>query len=78
MAAPGSIWDPLVASGTLWQHMAPCGTILFVGVLLCYFFAIPDSIFRRLGLPNRGFRMEGIAKIDFSWKSFLNNFRILF
>ena len=32
--------------------------------------------FRRLGLPTRGFRLESIAKVDFSWKSFLMNFGI--
>ena len=34
--------------------------------------------FRHLGLPNRGFRWEGIAKIDVSWKSFLVNLGIDF
>ena len=40
--------------------------------------AISDSIVRRLRLPNRGFRNEGIAKIDVSWKSFLENLGIEF
>ena len=31
-----------------------------------------------LGLPNRCFRMEDIAKVDFSWKSFLVNFGMHF
>ena len=44
-----------------------------MGAIFLIFLAISDSIFRRLGLPNRGFRMEGIAKHDFSWKSFLKN-----
>ena len=35
--------------------------------------AIFESNFRRVGLQNRRFRMEGIAKIDLSWKSFLKN-----
>ena len=43
-----------------------------------FFLPISASRFRRLGLPNRGFRMEGIANIDFSWKSFLMNFGIDF
>ena len=33
-----------------------------------------ESEFQCLGLPNPGFRMEGIAKIDLSWKSSLMNF----
>ena len=50
---------------------------LFFFVRACFrviFFMISDSKFGRLGLPDRGFRMQGIAKIDFSWKSFLMNF----
>ena len=39
---------------------------------------ISASEFQRLGLPNQGFRMERIAQIVFSWKSFLMNFRIHF
>ena len=31
-----------------------------------------------MGLPNRGFRKGGIAKINFSWKSFSMNFRVDF
>ena len=31
-----------------------------------------------MGLPNRCFRIEGIAQIDFSWKSFLVNFGMHF
>ena len=38
--------------------------------------SISDSKFRRLGLLNRGFRMESIAKDDISWKSCLMNFGI--
>ena len=33
--------------------------------------SISESKFQLLGPPNRGFRIEGIAKIGFSWKSFL-------
>ena len=36
--------------------------------------SISELKFRRLGLPNRGFRMECIANVDFSWKPFLMNF----
>ena len=32
------------------------------------FLSISDSTFRRLGLPNRGFCMEGIAKMTFHRK----------
>ena len=46
---------------------------LFRLVSMAFLLAISDSDFRRLGLPNRRFRMEGIAKIDFSWKSFSKN-----
>ena len=45
-------------------------------VLACFqiiFLSISESNFRRLGLPNRGFRMECIAEIDLSWKSCLVN-----
>ena len=42
------------------------------------FLSISELEFQRLGLPNRGFRIEGIAKIDFSWKSFLMTFGIGF
>ena len=38
-----------------------------------FLLSISDLKFRRPGLPNRHFRMESIAKIDFSWKSFLMN-----
>ena len=48
---------------------------LFPGHL---FIAFSDSKFRRLGLLDRGFRMEGIANICFSWKSFFMNFGIDF
>ena len=36
--------------------------------------SLSASNFRRLGLPNRGFRIEGIAKIDFPGESFSLNF----
>ena len=39
-------------------------------LLLFYFLAISGSIVRRLGLPNRGFRKEGIAKIEARWLLF--------
>ena len=52
--------------------------ILFLGLLPGHFLAISNSNVRRLGLPNRCSRMESIAKIDFSWKSFLKNFGIDF
>ena len=51
--------------------------VLFLGLFLYCFLVISDSIFRRSGLPNRGFRIEVIAKIDFSWKSFSKNFWIV-
>ena len=35
--------------------------------------SISESKFRRLGLPNQGSYMEGIAKVDCSRKSFLMN-----
>ena len=37
--------------------------------------SISESTFRRLGLPNRGFRKEGIAKNDFSLEFFFYGFR---
>ena len=35
------------------------------------FECISESKFQRSGLPNRRYRMECIAKIDFPWKSFV-------
>ena len=40
------------------------------------FLPISDSILRRSGLPNHGFRMECIAQIDFSRKSFFIHFGV--
>ena len=40
--------------------------------------SISESRFRRSGLPNRGFRIEGFAEIDFSWKPFVMSFGIDF
>ena len=42
------------------------------------FLSISDSIFGRLGFQIRGFRIIGIARIDFPWKLFLMNFGIDF
>ena len=42
------------------------------------FLSISKSTFQCLGLPNRGFRIEGIAIIDFLWKLFLMNLGIDF
>ena len=50
---------------------------LCLGLFSVRFSAIFDSMFRRLGLKNLCFRVGGIAKIDFSWKSFSKNFRIV-
>ena len=40
--------------------------------------SLSDLSFRQLRLRNRRLRMEGIAKIDVSWKSFLKNSRMFF
>ncbi len=48
-------------------------SFLFRACFQVIFLSISDSEFRYLGLPHRGFRMESIAKIDFSLKSFLMN-----
>ena len=64
------------------------------GTCVYYLFEVKNLIFFRacsqvilyrflnrnfdLGLPNRGSRMGGIAKINFSWKSFLMNSGIVF
>ena len=53
-----------------------CVMFRFCSMSFCL--AISDLIFRRLGLPNRGFRIEGIAKNECSWISFLKNFWIVF
>ena len=50
----------------------------FKFVSMTFFLSISNAKFQRLGLPNQGFRMEGIVKIVFSWKSFLLKFGIDF
>ena len=48
---------------------------LFFGLVSMLFLSsIYESKFRRLGLPNRSFCKESLAKLDFSRKSFLMNF----
>ena len=42
------------------------------------FLSISETKFRRLGLPNRGFRMEGIATTYFFMKIVLNEFRVCY
>ena len=52
-----------------------CLRIVFL--LACFqalFLLSSESTFQRSELPNRGFRMESIATIDFLWKSFLTSF----
>ena len=64
-------------SVSFWS--SKCGKILFVfGLFPGHFFIDFRFDFSMLGLPNRGFRMKGIAQIDCSWKSFLKNFGIDF
>ena len=48
--------------------------VFVVRLVSITFLLISDSEFPRLGLPKRGFRMEAMAAIDFSWKLFLMNF----
>ncbi len=48
---------------------------IFKLVSLSTFLATSDLKFRHLRFQNHCFRMEGIAKIDFSWKSFFCEFR---
>ena len=50
----------------------------FSGLFPSHFLSISESTFRRLELPNRGFCMECIAKIDLSQKSFFITFTIDF
>ena len=52
--------------------------LFFQACFQVIFLSISDSRFRRVELPNHGFRIEGIAKNDFSWKSFLMKSRIVF
>ena len=52
--------------------------VLCLGLFPGHLLLISELIFRRLGFPNRRFRKECIAKINFSWKSFLVNFGIEF
>ena len=49
---------------------------IFFSLFRSHVLLISNSIFRCLGLPDRCFRMEGLAKIEFSWKSVLKNFGI--
>ena len=49
-------------------------TVLFLGLFLGHFFSDFQFEFSTFGTPNRCFRREGIAQIDFSGKSFLENF----
>ena len=51
---------------------------LFVACAQVIRSSISASIFRHAGLPNLRFSIECIAKVDFSWKSFLVNFGIDF
>ena len=39
---------------------------LFLGLFPDHFLSLSDLNFQRLGLRNRRFRMEGVAKVDFS------------
>ena len=48
----------------------------FTGLFPSHFLSISETKFQGLGLPNRGFRMERIAKIDFSRKSFFIQFGV--
>ena len=59
-----------------FQNVKKC--VFLGGLFPGQFFMISEPKFQRLGLPNRGFRIEEIAKLDSSWKSFLMNFLIVF
>ena len=48
--------------------------VFALGLFPGHIFSISDSKFGRLGLQNRGFRMDLIATLDFSWKSLSMNF----
>ena len=50
---------------------------LLFGLLPGNCLSISESKFQCLGLPNRGFRMESVAQIDFSRKLFLMEFGIV-
>ena len=52
--------------------------LVFQACLQVILLLISEPKFRCLGLPNRGFRIEGIAKIDLSQKSFFINFGVEF
>ena len=51
---------------------------LIFGLVSKFVLSISDPNSRGLGPPNRCFRMESIAKHDFSWKSFLLNSGMIF
>ena len=56
-----------------------CVSFLLSGSFLGHFFIdFSDSNFRCVGLPSRSFRMQRIAKIGFSCRSFLMKFGIDF
>ena len=42
--------------------------VFFLGFVSRSFFSIYETEFQHLGLPNRGFRMDGIANTDFPRK----------
>ena len=65
----------------LWQFLGTnmlTNSFLFRACFQIIFSSLSDSEFRSLGLPTRGFRIERIAKIDFSWKSCLTDFGMAF
>ena len=49
--------------------------VFFLGLFPTHFLSISNSNFRRLGLPNRCFHMEGIANMDFFMEIVFEEFR---
>ena len=73
----GTILAPRAHPGEpFWRLGAKLEISFLLGrVSRSLFSSISTSTFRRWGLPNRGFRKESIAKIDFPLKSFFYEFR---
>ena len=64
----GPPWRILGAAG--WSRRILKNPCCFWACFQVILLSISESTFQRLGLPNLGFRIECIAKIDLSWFRF--------
>ena len=58
---------------SFWDFIILTNSFCFRVCFQVIFLSTSASKIRRLGFSNQGFRIEGIAKIDLSWKSFFMN-----